>query len=81
MPRAIKELLPANVRKWAYIVFALVGVGFGATQTAFVTAETPAPLWLSVAFQVYLYVGGVFGLVAATNTTETPGDLGNHGEL
>lgn len=67
----MSDFLTPPVRKWAYIVFALLGVVFGATQTAFTTAEVPAPLWLTVAFQVYLYVGGAFGLIAATNTTAT----------
>lgn len=65
----VTDLFPAHIRKWAYVVFAFVGVGFGATQTAFVTAELAAPIWLTVAFQVYLYVGGAFGLVAAANTS------------
>lgn len=66
----MKDLIPAQWRKPAYVVFALLGVGFGALQTGFTTAEVAAPLWLTVAFQVYLYVGGMFGLVAATNTVK-----------
>lgn len=71
MTETIKEFLSPTARRWFYVAFALIGVGFGATQTAYVTAEVSAPTWLTVAFQVYLYVGGAFGLVAASNTTKT----------
>lgn len=64
------DILPPTARKIAYVVFAVIGVAFGATQTGFTTAEVAAPLWLTVAFQVYLYIGGAFGLVAAANTAK-----------
>lgn len=69
MTKNVGDILAPGLRRVLYIVFAVIGVVFGATQTAFVTAEVAAPIWLTVAFQVYLYVGGAFGLVAATNTT------------
>lgn len=65
--QTVTELLkPAN-RKILYIVYGLLGVGFGATQTAFLTAATESPLWLTIAYSVYMYVGVAFGLVAAQN--------------
>lgn len=63
----VTELLSESKRKVLYIVYGLVGVGFGATQTAYLTAEVEAPLWLTVAFSVYMYIGVAFGLVAAQN--------------
>lgn len=80
MAQVIKEFLSPTVRRWIYIGFALIGVGFGATQTAYNTAEVEAPLWLAVAFQVYLYVGGVFGLFAASNTVEPTATISGFNE-
>lgn len=65
-----------KVRKIAYVVFAVLGVAFGAVQTGFGTAGAEAPLWLDVAFQVYLYVGGAFGLIAAQNVSSGSTDYG-----
>ena len=63
-----------KLRKNLYVVFAVLGVVFGAVQTAFVSASAEAPTWLDVAFQVYLYVGGAFGLLAAKNTVTPTAD-------
>lgn len=63
----VTELLSESRRKVVYIIYGFIGVGLGATQTAFVTAESSTPLWLTVALSVYMYIGGAFGLVAAQN--------------
>lgn len=65
--QTVTELLGESKRKIVYLVYGLIGVGFGATQTAFLTAEVEAPLWFTVALAVYSYVGVAFGLVAAQN--------------
>lgn len=65
--QTVTELLSESKRKVVYLVYGFIGVGLGATQTAFTTAEAITPLWLTVALAVYLYIGGAFGLVAAQN--------------
>lgn len=65
--QTVTELLSESKRKVMYVTYGLIGVGLGATQTAFTAAEIASPLWLVVAFSVYLYIGGAFGLVAAQN--------------
>lgn len=65
--QTVTELLSEGKRKVMYIAYGLIGVGLGATQTAFTAAEVASPMWLVVAFSVYLYIGGAFGLVAAQN--------------
>lgn len=65
-----KELvqnLPENVRRWVYSGFAVIGVAIGATQVGFAAAELGQPIALTVALSVYAFVGGAFGLTAATN--------------
>lgn len=70
------NLLPPNVRKPAYTIFALLGVVIGGTQVGFAAAELGQPTFLTVALAVYAFVGGALGLTAADNTdTTTAGDL------
>ncbi|MDI3331180.1 MAG: hypothetical protein QJR09_10680 [Micrococcus sp.] len=65
--RELVQQLPQNVRRWVYVIFALVGVALGATVNGFGTAEIAQPLWLEIAGSTYLYLGGAFGLTAALN--------------
>jgi hypothetical protein len=70
-----KELvqnLPATVRRWFFAAYALIGVGIGATQVGFSAAELGQPTWLVVALAVYAFIGGAFGLTAATNVNARP---------
>ena len=77
----LKDIIPTAYRKLAYAIFALVGVIFGATQVAFVTAEMAQPVWLNIALQVYLYVGVAFGMVATANTNVPPEYAGPDGYI
>lgn len=71
-----RDIIPPNVRKPAYAIYALLGVVIGATQVGFASAEAGQPTWLTVALAVYAFVGGALGLTAATNTdTTTPAQL------
>lgn len=67
MMQTVTELLGESKRRIVYIAYAVIGVALGATQTGFSAAEVGAPLWLVVASAVYLYIGGAFGIVAASN--------------
>lgn len=62
------ELIPAQYRKTAYAIFALIGVILGGTQVGFDAAEAAQPIWLTVALAVYAFVGGALGLTAAQHT-------------
>jgi hypothetical protein len=68
MANPLHETIPANVRKIAYAVYALTGVALGATQVGYSAAEMGQPVWLVVAMAVFGFVGGAFGLTAASNT-------------
>lgn len=64
----ILEGINPTVRKSFYAIFALVGVVFGAAQVGYGAAEIPSPTWLIVSLAIYAFIGGTFGLTAATNT-------------
>lgn len=57
----------AKVRVVVYWVYALLGVGLGATQVAYATATIDQPTWLTVAIAVLAYLGIALGAVAASN--------------
>ena len=63
------EILPPKVRKIAYSIYALLGVGIGATQVGFAAAEAGQPVWLTVSLAVFAFLGGAFGFVAGNNTS------------
>lgn len=85
MNNSILVAIPPKVRTWVYLVFALVGVAFGATQVGYATANLAVPTWLNVAVAVYTFLGGAVGLTAATHTpaakNEVQGDVDNVHEL
>lgn len=62
----LHDIIPAKYRKPTYAVYALIGVGLGAIATAYGPEHVPA--WHAIVSNVYLYVGGAFGLTAAANT-------------
>ena len=68
------EFIPPKVRKIAYVVYTLLGVALGSFQAGFSAAEVAHPMWLNVAFSVFIYIGTAFGIVAAGNVaTKRPG--------
>lgn len=62
----LNDIIPAKYRKPTYVVYALVGVALGAIATAY--GPDNVPDWHAVTSNVYLYIGGAFGLTAAANT-------------
>lgn len=63
---SLNDIIPAAWRKPVYAVYALIGVALGAIASAYGPEHVPA--WHAVATNVFLYVGGAFGLTAAANT-------------
>lgn len=63
---SLNEIIPAAWRKPTYVVYALIGVALGAIATAY--GPDNAPEWHGIITNVFLYVGGAFGLTAAANT-------------
>lgn len=61
------DILPAHVRKIAYIVYAVGAVILGVTQIV-LNGYGLDPQWYSVAADVWLYLGAAVGAVAAGNT-------------
>ena len=64
----LTDILPAHVRKYVYVVFALIGVALGAIEVWYATAGVGGPEWTAPALAVYAFVGGALGLTAASNT-------------
>lgn len=62
----LHDFVPAAWRKPTYAVYALIGVALGAIASAYGPEHVPA--WHAIVSNVYLYVGGAFGLTAAANT-------------
>lgn len=63
-----EDIIPADWRKPLYRIYALVGLGLGATQVGFAAAEAGQPVWITVALAVYGFVGAGVGFVAQRNT-------------
>lgn len=67
MTNVLTDILPDKWRKTLYAIYALIGVGLGAIQVGIASAGSEQPVWLTVSFAVYAFVGGAFGLTAASN--------------
>ena len=66
----LADILPAQVRKIAYVVYALgvVALGVAAIVLDGMDLDPEWPEWFDIASQVWLYLGGAVGAVAAGNT-------------
>jgi hypothetical protein len=64
--------IPAHVRGILYSVFALIGLGLGATQVGFASANSGQPTWLTVALAAFAFIGTSVGYTAASNTPAAP---------
>ena len=69
----LTDILPANVRRYVYAGYALLGVILGAVQVGYLSAEAGQPEWLTVTLGVFAFVGTALGLTAASNTPDTNG--------
>lgn len=68
----IVDIIPASWRKPLYALLAVTGLALGAIASAYGGADN-APEWHTVANNVFLYVAGALGLLAASNTVaDTP---------
>lgn len=63
----LKDILSPEKRKIVYAIFALIGLGLGATVTGFAAAGAVLPVAVKVALAVYAYLGGALGATAASN--------------
>lgn len=75
MTNVLTDILPGAWRKGLYAVYALLGVALGSTQVGIASANAGQPTWLTVSFAVYAFVGGSFGLTAASNVTAPKEDV------
>lgn len=64
--------IPARARAWVYGAYGAIGVGLGATQVGYATAEVAAPTWLKVTTAVFAFLGGAIGYTAASHTPAAP---------
>ena len=68
MQSPLTDVLPPQVRRTVYIVFALVGLALGALQVGFSAAVSETPGWLTVTLAVFPFVSTALGFTAASNT-------------
>lgn len=59
--------IPATVRQYVYVGYAVTGVLIGATQAGYLAAQAAQPVALTVALGVYAYLGIALGFTAASN--------------
>ena len=67
MANPLEDIVPAETRKKAYAVYALIGVVLGAIQVGYGAASAGQPTWLGVSLAVYSFLGGPLGLTAYSN--------------
>ena len=63
----VRDLLTDKQRKIVYAIFALVGVLLGAVCAGYAAVPVALPIAVKVALQVYAFLGGPMGLLAAAN--------------
>lgn len=68
----LKDILPPDVRKPIYLIYALVGLTLTCTQAGFAAAAVGQPVWLVVAWAVFGVLGTGLGLTAAGNVNPPP---------
>lgn len=73
----LKDILPAKWRSAAYVVYAIVGVILGTVQVGYASAQAGQPVWLTVAFPVFAYLGAGLGFTAKANVTSST-ETGKH---
>ena len=66
---ALTDILPAQVRRILYAVYALIGLALGAVQVGYSAGALGQPSWLIVTWAVFGFVGTGLGLTAASNIT------------
>ena len=71
---SVKDYIPAAKRKLVYAVFAFLGLGLGAVQVGFATAELGTPVWLSVSLAVYTFVAAAVGFTAQGSVDKSEED-------
>jgi CHASE2 domain-containing sensor protein len=64
----LKDIIPAKWRSIAYVVYAVLGLILGAVQVGYASAQAGQPVWLTVAFPVFAFLGAGFGFTANANT-------------
>ena len=57
-----------TLRRNIYTTFWVLGLGLGATQVGFASADSGQPTWLTVALAVYAFLGTGVGYTAQQNT-------------
>ena len=66
------QMLPPMIRAIIYGLFALLGLGLAAAQSAYGAIQMQQPNWLIVSWVVYGIVGTGTGLLAAGNVAQRP---------
>jgi hypothetical protein len=70
-----REMIPANARKWMYVVISLAGVVLTAVMAGFAAAAIAIPVWVTVGLTVLGVLAGPFGFLAANNVTLPPKEV------
>jgi protein-S-isoprenylcysteine O-methyltransferase Ste14 len=80
MANPLTEALPAKVRQIIYVAFAVAGVGVGATQVGYASANIDQPTWLNVTLAVFAFLGTALGITAASNIRKPDANDGPESE-
>lgn len=68
---ALETLIPANMRKYVYAVFALLGLVIACIVLAFMIADADnVPKWTLIVTAIWNFLSAPFGVLAAKNVNK-----------
>ena len=69
----LDQIIPDEAtRRIVYVVFGVIGLALGVSQTVVASLEQSQPAWLTAAFAVYAYLAAAGFTVSQANTSNTP---------
>ena len=70
----LDQIIPDEAtRRIVYVVFGVIGLALGVSQTVVASLEQSQPAWLTAAFAVYAYLAAAGFTVSQANTGSTGG--------
>jgi hypothetical protein len=67
MSNFLKDVVPAQPRKWIYATYSTIGLALGCIQAAFGSVNAGTPNWMKASLAVYAFLGTAIGATAASN--------------
>lgn len=72
MQNFLKDVVPAQPRKWIYGIYSTIGLALGAVQAAYGAVNAGTPNWMKASLAVYAFLGTAVGATAASNVNPSP---------